>query len=89
MYFSTKSHCIVSYIFSMFFKLNVITFAQGYRDANSWQSWLTNQIIEIQPDSDGDTMEGLDNCVYVLTLGLTQWNLNSFEFKFDDTWLSS
>ena len=25
----------------------------------------------------------------VLTLGLTQWNLNSFEFKFDDTRLSS
>ena len=25
----------------------------------------------------------------VLKLGLTQWNLNSFEFKFDDTKLSS
>ena len=27
--------------------------------------------------------------ICVLTLGLTQWNLNSFEFKFDDTRLSS
>ena len=27
--------------------------------------------------------------VYVCMLGLTQWNLNSFEFKFDDTRLSN
>ena len=27
--------------------------------------------------------------VMIVTLGLTQWNLNSFEFKFDDTRLSS
>ena len=79
---------------SRYFVVYIISFVISHRILNWRCHWLTSKIVWF------DTISCLglsyDNVVtskprYVLvcTIGWAQWNLSCFEFKFDDTRLSS
>ena len=56
-------------------------------------SWLNDIPIQRKlffQDSEGtNASTEIKYTLYVWRLGLTQWSINSFEFKFEDTRLSS